>query len=910
MNHSHRSHQVELCRLEMALTLAAATPVAFSQTKSVSTPSTEEPQRLERFEVTGSRIKRLDIETPSPVVVYTAEMILQRGYDNFGEFVQTLPFNTSSANSIFQSASFTRAAVTANPRGLGSNRFLTLVDGRRAVSYALTQGNNNSIFDFSSIPAEAIESVEFLKDGASAIYGSDAITGVMNIKLKKNYSGADVSAYAANVTGHDNLRLRGSVLAGWQKDKTSVELILRAALMHSSYYRDYSRSKSVDYTYQGAKGFNLTAVSNWPANVDFNAAQAAAAGLTNGAGWYVIRGGTPQASPAVSQFAYVGTTSANLTDANRYDFSRTLQVFPEQKSYEGYLRFEHKLTNVIKSYATLGFAHTMTYFDFTPFPVTNSISFSGTGPAGLLNIPPTNPYNPFGINITSFHYQGDFGPPRKFFTEGNAASGLLGFNGAIGHDWSWDAGFVHGFNRVNSRNLNAVTATALQAALNGTTRQTALNPFGPSDNSDVVKSIYTTSTGHNKDQAWSSDLSVQGSLLGMPALLGRPSAGDLGLAAGGEWRRERLGTRPDTRSYIGAGGGLPLTGTRRVLSAYLEVSLPVLKELEFQFAGRHESYTDFGKTEKPKVAAKLRLPANPNLDVILRGSYSKSFKAPDLGRLYASQTISFNNSPVNDPLRPGQPAIGLRTITGGNPNLKPENGEVIYFGAVIESPRLKNLSLSVDVLQIRIKNAINTPSSTFLLSAAGQAQYPFAVVRDNSNGFPGPILYVSAVPINAAEQDYKGIDGELRYSVPTKELGAFGLTLEATYTTSIATRTGFAPGKFQSVGQYNNPRMRALGILSWTSKQWAASVSADYIGQYFNANFATPGWGENQVAVVNPSLTYRGGPWQTTLRAGVNNVFGREPPINGYTSSNWDQNTYGENVAAGRLYYLEVKKHF
>jgi len=183
-------------------------------------------------------------------------------------------------------------------------------------------------------------------------------------------------------------------------------------------------------------------------------------------------------------------------------------------------------------------------------------------------------------------------------------------------------------------------------------------------------------------------------------------------------------------------------------------------------------------------------------------------------------------------------------------------------------------------------------------------------VRDNSAGFPGPILYVSAVPINAAEQDYKGIDAEVRYRIPTTNYGTFGLSFQGTYTTSIATVTGFAPGKFQNVGHYNNPRARASSVASWSNKQWNAAVSADYIGEYFNDGYSAAGWGENQVTVVNPSLSYLVGPWKTTIRVGVNNVFGREPPVNGFTSSNWDQNTYGENVAAGRLFYIDIKKTF
>ena len=130
-------------------------------------------------------------------MTYSAVDIEAKGYTNVGDFIQSLPFNSGGANSIYQTSSFLRGASTANLRGLGSQRFLTIVDGRRAVPYALTNSGNRSVFDFNSLPAAAIESVELLTDGASAIYGSDAITGVLNIKLKKNFSGFSTSAFAA-----------------------------------------------------------------------------------------------------------------------------------------------------------------------------------------------------------------------------------------------------------------------------------------------------------------------------------------------------------------------------------------------------------------------------------------------------------------------------------------------------------------------------------------------------------------------------------------------------------------------------------------------------------------------------------------------------------------------------------------
>ncbi len=890
-----------------AFVIAAPTAFAQSAASEKDTKAEGNTQKLEAFEVTGSRIKRLDAETPSPVVVYQSEAVEQKGYTNLGEFIQSLPFNTGSANSIFQSASFTRGAVTANPRGLGSNRFLTLINGRRAVAYALTQGNNNSIFDFSSIPTSAVERIEYLKDGASAIYGSDAITGVLNVILKRNFSGVEADLYVANTTGHDNLRKQASVITGTTNGKTSMEVIFNYSGMNSSDLKDYSRSKSVDYSYLGAKGLNLEGTSNDPANVTFSIAQAAAAGLTGGAGFYVISGGARTANPSVGQFVNVGS-SGKTPNENRYDFAKSLQVFPDQDTYSVYSRIEHQFTDSIKGYSEITYSNAVTKYAFTPFPVT-STSNPGTGPTGLLNIPPTNPYNPFGINITNFNYQGVYGPKRLFDIDSTAANFLFGLKGDVGDNWSWDTAFAYGYNLVSNTNRNAVRADVFQAALNGTTRQTALNPFGPSDNPDVVKNLYTISNGSARDTAYVYDLSVQGKLIEMPGVFGRPSPGSIGLAIGGEWRREKLDTRPDTQAYLGSGGGLPLSGSRRVYSGYIEFDLPLVKELEVQLAGRHESYSDFGKTDKPKVGVKLTLPKNDYLNVVLRGSYSKSFKAPDLGRLYATQTTAFSSSALADPLRPNDAPTQIKSITGGNPKLKPENGEIYYWGAVFESPKIKDLTVSIDYLQIKIKNVINTPSVTFLLSPQGQAQFPSAIIRDNSQGFPGPILYISAIPINAAEQDYQGFDFSVDYKIRDTMIGTFGFDVQATYITSIATDSGFGGGKFQNRGRYNNPRLRGTATATWNYKNFGASIATDYIGEYFNDGFTVAGWGENQVTVITPSVSYKA-PWNTTVRAGVVNVFNRQPPVNGYTSFNWDQNTYGENVGGGRLFFLEVKKAF
>ncbi len=896
--------------LRLALIAGVSVGVLAAQNTTATPPITTEKKEeksvvLEKFEVTGSRVKRLDVETPQPVVTYSAQAIEDSGYKTIGEFVQSLPFNSGSANSIFQGSSFTRGAVTANPRGLGSNRFLTLVNGRRAVTYALTNSFNQSVFDFNSIPNSAVDSIEFLKDGASAIYGSDAITGVLNIKLKKNYTGLRTDLYVGNTLGHDSLVKSASILAGAQSGKTSIMVTANYQGGNSSFIRDYDRSKTTNYSALGAnKGANLNSGANWPANLTLTAAQATAAGFTGGSGSYVLTGGKPTANPTRAQFERV----AVLPNENRYDFAQTFQLNPDYDYISYYTKLNHEFSDKLSLFIEVSGSNNLTKFGFTP-SVIQSTQNAGTGPTGLLNVPANNPYNPLGIDLTNFLYRTNFGPSRVFDTESSGGNYLVGLKGDLNADWSWEIGTAYGYGVVSTTTRNQIRAIDLQNALNGTTRATALNPFGPSDNAALVNNLFTISNASAKVLSYGTDLTVGGTIsqFSLPG-------GEIGIAAGGEARKDKLDTRPDTAAYVGSGGGLPLTGSRSVKSAYVEVSLPVLKSVELQIAGRHESYSDFGKTNKPKFGGKFRVPENKIADIVLRASYSKSFKAPDLGRLYASQTVGFSSTVLNDPLRPQDPATQLRSITGGNPNLQPEEGRIQYIGTIIEMPKsvknswLKGLSFSADFFNYRIDDVISSPSINFLLSAQGRAQFPNAITRDNSTENPGPIRSVFAIPVNLASQSYKGYDFELIHKSPETQIGKFETTIRATVIREIASDAGTGGGSFSNQGLYNNPRVNMTASVRWTLKDWSAAVFASRTGQYFNDGYTAAGWGENAQTLISPSVSYKG-LWNTTFTVGAQNVMDREPPANGRETTGFDPGTYG-NFVTGRFIYLRVSKEF
>ncbi|MBA4136311.1 MAG: hypothetical protein C0518_03225 [Opitutus sp.] len=887
---THRFRRARILALLAGLPLFTCVPATAQQ----SDEKKDETVELQKFEVTGSRVKRLDIETPAPVVAYSTADIEAKGYTNVGDFIQSLPFNTGASNSIYQTASFTRGAATANPRGLGAQRFLVLVDGRRPSTYALPTGGNRQVFDFNSLPAAAIDSVEFLKDGASAIYGADAVTGVFNVKLKKNYTGISMTGYYGNTLDHDTGIKQFSVVAGAGAGSTKAMVAFDFKSANSNFLRDYGVT-TTDYTLTLGtnKGANQNSTLNWPANLTITAAQAAAIGIP--AGTYVPSGGRLLANPQLSDFVRVGAVPAE----NRYNFAETYQRYPAYDYVSVYAQFDHEFNDQISAFGSAAFSDNSTYYAFTP----GVVSFATEG----LTLPATSPHNPFGIALNTLLGRTNFGPVRKFDTEslsGNFVGGLRGHY----NNWDWETAVSYGFSTVTSVARNAIRAATFQSALNGTLSGFTgqyFNPFGP--NSDAFsRALFTSSSGMNKGDGSAWDASItNGSLFTLPG-------GDVGLAAGAEIRNDRLQTNPDTAAYLGSGGGQPLRGERDVMSAYVELTAPLFSKTSFgsaeaQLAVRHENYSDFGKTTKPKAGLKLRLPDTRFVNVILRGSYSESFQAPALALLHASQTIGFSAALLQDPLRPQDAPQQQRIVTGGNPNLLPEEGKTTYFGAVVDLPAVKDLSFNLDYFKFRINQVIVTPGVNYLFTPAGIAAFPNAIVRD---GAGGPILRVETVPSNnpQAYQDYRGVDFGINYRHRNTPVGDFTFSLEVSRTIELTIDNGLGGGPFDFAGHWNIPKWKGNAGIGWRYKNWSANVNADYTGKYWNDGYTVQGWGENPYTITSAAVSYRGF-WGTTITVGANNLLDDLPPSNGRDTQGFDTNTYGGG-GLGRFVYVRVRKDF
>ena len=879
---------------------------ADSRPRAAATVATEPAVKMETYEVTGSHLRRLESEGPQPTAAYTKNEMDERGFLNTGDFLQSLSFNSGTTNSIGVPAAnpvsnvpFARGAVTINPRGLGAGRFLVLLDGKRPSAYGLADNKGGSVFDFNSIPTEAIAGIEYLKDGASAIYGSDAIAGVLNVKLKPSYSGVTTSLLAGNTLGHDTFTRRVSVLAGDIGARSSYLVNVNWFKQNGNFANDYDRSKSTDYSaFPSPRGQNNNSTANFPFNITLSAAQAAAAGLTTGAGAYVVTGGRPLAGAAkTSDFTYLAAGVNATTNANRYEFAPATQLLPVQENLGGLFKYRYELTPAVTATATVLFSNNVTNIIYTPI----SINTSTTLP---LSVPVNNPFNPFGIVLNNFRGRGNFGPLRTFDVESTSNTVIAGLEGKLPAGWNWSGSLIRSTSVVDQVYGNQIRTADFQSALNGTLTgfsNTFFNPFG-ANNPALLNALFVNSNNTSKSTTTSGDVSAGGPLFAMPALVGGTSPGDVGLAVGAEWRQDKLVNNSDPVGYLVAVGDLPYSGQRTVSSAYAELALPVVsKYLDLQLAGRFDRYDSFGSTLNQKFA----FLSQPLSFVKIRGSYSRSFKAPDIGQL-RQPAVATQTAAITDPLNPTLGTNTYALISSGNPQLQPEKGRSWYGGVVLDfSLWVKGLSLSVDYFDIGITNVItsfSSPTDFFNF-------YPQLVTRDASNR----IVQFNGKTINAAGYRWQGADFGLDYRLRKTRFGDFTLNAQVTYTDTFAFNSGTNLGYVNKAGRYSiagaSPRVVGSGSLGWRRSALGASLGMQYKGAYINDQFA-PAWDENAARLYNGTVSYD---FTKTLHAtlGMNNLLDTEPPQNGKAipSYGFDIATYSA-WSMGRFVYLKVSKDF
>ena len=864
-------------------------PSLIAQDTASDPKKNDESVKLQAFEVTGSRIRRLDTETPNPVVVISRSDFDATGFSNVDDALRALPFNNSTAIVPEGSGNgFANGTSTINLRGLGNNNTLVLINGRRAVPSGAGAFNGfQSVIDLRQIPTAAIESIEVLKDGASAIYGSDAVSGVLNIKLRRDYTGIGMNVSFGNTIDTDSIEKTAFLIAGAHSGKTSIVATANYSHRNAIMDRDLEFSRTADLRQNRTGTGQVELTSGILTGIDLRSGVGPFPAIffipgTNTTRSYLGPTADPNPTAAVA--------TSRATGAGFYDFQQNTAQRPEftQRGFSIFLH--HDFSDTFYGFADLNYTRVKALNASAPSPFTSTDRGAGTN--NRLLVPADNPFNPYGnryfpgagqaIELAGFRLvnagarasdsTSDY--PRMIFGVG----GDLPFK-----DWKWEA--AHMFAQGTFENLSRVAYdNRIQDALRGLDiagQRLYANPFGPEDTrvTDYYSGINPNITKFTGNIA---EVTANGSLLDLPG-------GPLGVAVGAEYRTETiLDVRTqdnESGNIVGGAEGFGYSGDRKVNSFYAELSIPITKQIEAQIAGRHEDYSDFGKTFKPKFALSYR----PAKWLLFRGSYSESFRAPDLAFLYSAYQVSFTGGQVADPRRPDQPPAQLKTVGRGNPDLQPEETETTAFGLVFEVPSgpLKGLSLDVGYFKFDQTNLITRDSANFtlaneLLLPSGRVVRKALTAAEIAAGFPvGIIDFVSTDWYNANGQVYEGYDLGVGYTIRTARLGQFRLGAQATY---LANQDLFSVNSFgvrsaiDIDGNDPVPLWRGNATIAWQKEDWSASLFVSYIGEFQRQEFGgiTSPRSEAQV-LFNPQVSYRG-LWKTNITIGARNVLNEEPP--------------------------------
>jgi iron complex outermembrane receptor protein len=891
--------------------------------------------KMERVVVTGSSIARIDGETALPVQILKREEIERTGATSTEELVKSLSSLSSqgSSTTVANSSGYGGGSIaTVSLRGLGGARTLVLVNGRRVAVYGGgSAGSAGSSVDVNSIPLSAIERVEVLKDGASAVYGSDAIAGVVNFILRKDYQGVEASANYGQT--HDNLARdrKATIFAGFGNMAEqgwnvtgSINLQKTDPLMGID--RPYARRLNV------AENNDLTSSIAFPANVVLNSKGA----LGN---------------PALPNCAPVSVQSPFSSSRCTFDNSLFVSLQPkfEKASFmaNGRLRLsgeaeayfesgftKNKITSTTQQVPLAYNAVTTATNPYVPafqaliaqYPGMTAKYGSNIGRGGFILVP-SSPYYPTAFAAANgltglpllLNYRDVANGQRNTLDVSENGRFVAGVRGTFA-GWDMDSALLYSQSKVHEELLSgyAQYSKVLPILNSG-----VINPFGDTTDQAALSAVraaeFRGTSYSSKTSTTSIDVKGSREVFTLPA-------GAVGVALGAELRREQFNYDPSvaiqTGDIAGLGGNaFPVVGARNVGSVYAESSIPILKHLDGDVAVRYDNYQGVGHTVNPKASIRWQ----PVQSLMLRSAVGRGFRAPSLTDLYTPQATGITGNGSRDYLRCPNLATGaprdcnfqFTTITGGNPNLKPEKSTSITAGIMWEP--VKNASISLDAFRINLKDAIvvgGLSATYFLANAARTQQYAQFINRgapDGNAAGVGPIDSIVQTNANLFKTQVAGVDVDAMYRLRIDDRTRMSFRLSGTYMNKYDVQ---GPD-----GSYTSSLDQALNAAGGVVLRWkhnasvtlehgpfAVTLLQNYQKGYTDvlANLAPPGSTPRKVdayQTFDTQLAYTGVK-NTKLAFGIKNLANRNPPYTNLTSNflgGYDV-SYGD--PRGRFFYV------
>lgn len=885
----------------------------------------DEVVKAEAFVVTGSNLRRTERERIQPVTTVTAADVAGGAVGTPLELMQRVP--ALGALSAFENQDGGRvrgSASSINLRGLGGQNTLVLLNGRRLPYYALPLGGLVFV-NVNNLPLAAVERVEVLRDGASAVYGADATAGVVNFITRRTADERRFAVRFGDTTDGAAPEYRGTLtLAQRFKDGQGGFLAVVDA-----YRRKMLMARDRDFAVRGdARGlapapFGTAANWNQLSNIGPYAAFTV-----------VAQAGLPNTLPGLAaNAAYVDfdrtLRSGTRNPANYYNDADAFSLVPGRDSRDVFLAVDRKLGRRVEVFAELSYNEVDSDVQQSPMTLASTQNIDAAGTP--LAIPASNYYNPFGTRFygpgtanpaiapraVQFNYVEPAFGPRIGRITAEQTRFLLGFRGDFGRAWTWEAAGLAAGNRARDVTRNLIRRSALVAALARGTPD-AFNMFGgPNANAEsVLAAIRTDSHLGGRSALALADAKVAGPLAQLPA-------GPLQIAAGAEYRDEALRSA-NAENY--RAGDLVNTAVQTdfvadhdVRSAYVELAAPLLRDdrraglrrAELQLAGRWEHFSNFGAATKPRAGLSAEL--LPGL--LARASVGRGFRAPTLAQLYGG--ISSSMAARVDSFRPQDGNVRRTIFQPPTRTLKPEQTESRNVGLVWEPAFVRGLSLAADWWRYELKDQINVVGRDAQLArevAGGAYSNPNIVRVAPTAAVPiGPIVSISEPLANFSRAETSGGDFNVTYRRGRREAGLFTFSADASYTDTYRVKLEATQPFVDFPNDLSRPRVRGTARAEYARKAWSLGTSCNYTSRYNPADRVTVA-GVDYImpayATWNAFGSYRfaaRGRWPGAVVAlGVNNVADRDPPAYP-TRQGYDARLFSPQ---GRFAYVNVAFDF
>ena len=863
--------------------IIVAAGVAAGLTVSVATPATAQDIRVE---VTGSNIKRVEGEGALPVQVIGREEIVRSGVTSAMELMNLVSANNSAGNvslgNVIGATTFSNQ--TASLRGLGGSSTLILINGKRLGTFSGGIQGAEGV-NLAAIPLSAVERIEVLKDGASAVYGSDAIGGVINFIMRKDFTGVDATVRAGIPTrsgGGEEYNVQATFGRGdLAKDRWNAfgSVMYQDLKSLEQRDRDFSKTNLISF-FQVPTG--TTSGQTFPGFIS-----------TGGIGNLTF----PNCEPSIP----VGTRC-------RFDPARYpgVESLPETKQLNLFGSATFQINPDWQAYVTGLYAKQETRFIIQPVPLSDQIATTATatGAADIL-LPPTSPFYPHAAAAAA----GVDGQPlnvrwrcipcgNRDTTDTNEAWQVVAGVKGTAWKWDWDGSFNYSENRSEEKlNGGFPLYTHILPLLNSGNVDLLSTTNSDAINQQIAATNFNGKTFDSKLPGYGIDFKGSGEVYQLPA-------GPLALALGFQGKKEKLQQNPNpllgTGDVSGYGGNfLEIDHSRTVWAAFGELNVPIVKTLEGNIAVRYDHYSDFGSTTNPKVSLRWQ----PTRNVLLRGSWGTGFLAPTLYQLWNPVVPGLSQPGALDPLRcpvlnDNNPDCNTQyTVTfGGNPSLKPEKANQTTIGGVWEP--VDNLSLGADWFRLDLKDIVSNgvPIAT-ILDPTLIATYSYLITRAATcppsefvAGAPCPITAIDQRFINLGRTKIEGVDLDFRLTYPTASYGRFRASLTGTYYTKYDVQqpdgmfAGFISNAFQAPATGITPRFKSYAAVTWDYGPWSATLANTYQSSYVDVNLDPDG---NPRRVGSMSLfdvqAQYSGFKNMTLTLGAKNVLDTNPP---FTNSN------------------------